>query len=166
MAGDLGQARAGAGHDDQLGPVHPAPHPLSDVAGRGGIPHRPEPDRLIIIDQPLLAQRQHIRLRRQGMQMLQLGSQPLRRSFPCLPVDAGVDPPAPGIAVHLQLSEAGILRPQVRLRGHQIRLGDLHGGFGAALGFGVEWPARLYRAAVMPTQRHHVRGWAGVRGGG
>jgi hypothetical protein len=38
------------------------------MAGRGGAPHRGEPDRLIVVDQPLLAQGQHIRLGRQEMQ--------------------------------------------------------------------------------------------------
>ena len=46
------------------------------MAGRGGIPHRPEPDRLIIIDQPLLPEGQHIGLGRQRVQGCPLGGQP------------------------------------------------------------------------------------------
>ena len=40
VAGDLGQPAACPGHDDQLTAVHPAPHPVPGMAGRGGVPHR------------------------------------------------------------------------------------------------------------------------------
>ena len=67
---------AGAGGDYQFLPGGPAPHPGAGVTGRGGVAHRPEPDRLVIADQPLIAQRQGMRLVRQPVQHLPLSGQP------------------------------------------------------------------------------------------
>ena len=91
------------------------------------------------------------------MQVRPLGGQPLRRHRGALPVNPGIHPLAPRVAVRLQPGEAGVLLAQVRLGRHQVRLGDLHRGFGAALGLRVEWPAGLHFAAVMAAQRHHAR---------
>lgn len=65
------------------------------MAGRGGVAHRPEPGRLILVHQALLAQRERIRIRRQRMQMLPLGGQPLLGDRRAFPLDPAVDPPAP-----------------------------------------------------------------------
>jgi len=51
VPGDLGQAAAYPGDDDQLAAVDPAPHPVPGMAGRGGVPHRSEPDGLVVVDQ-------------------------------------------------------------------------------------------------------------------
>jgi hypothetical protein len=157
VAGNLGQPAAGAGDDDQLAAVHPAPDPVPDMTGRGGVPHRPEPDRLILVHQPFLAQRQHIRLARQRMQMLALGGQPLDGDCGAFPVHPAVDPLAPRRARVLQLAEAGILGGQVHQCRHQVRFGDLHRRLGAAFGLGIERPACLHGGAVVPAQRDHVR---------
>ena len=68
VPGDLGRARAGPGDDDQLLTGDPAPDPGARVAGRGGVAHRPEPDGLVVVDQPFLAQRRRMRLVRQRVQ--------------------------------------------------------------------------------------------------
>ena len=80
------------------------------MARRGGVAHRPEPDRLIVADQPLLAQRQRIRLARQRVQALPLGGQPHLRGGSGLAMDPGVDPVAERPAGLLELSEAAIGR--------------------------------------------------------
>ena len=157
MPGDLGRAAAGAGGDHQFLPGGPAPHPGPGVAGRGGVADRPEPDRLVVADQPLLAQRQRIRLVRQRVQHLPLGGQPVRRDRGGLPVHPAVDPAAELPAGLLQLGEAAVGRQQVRLRRHQVRLGDLHRRLDPALGLGIERHARLHLAAVMPPERDHLR---------
>ena len=157
MPGDLGQAPAGAGHDDQFLAVHPAPHPLTDMPGRGGIPYRPEPDRLIVINQAFLAKRDGVRLGRQPVQMFAFDPQPVRWDCVSLPMDAGVDLRAPLRACPLQLGERAVLAAQVRRGGHQIRLGDLHRGLGSALGFGIVGDTRFDLAAVVAAEFDHLR---------
>ena len=89
--------------------------------------------------------------------MLPLGSQPRLRDGRGLPVHPGVDPVAELAAGLLQLREAAVVRQQVRARGHQVGLGDLHRRLDPALGLGVERHARLHLAAVMPAERDHLR---------
>ncbi|WP_020641485.1 hypothetical protein [Amycolatopsis balhimycina] len=50
----------------------------------GGVAHRPEPDRLVIVDQALLAEGDRVRFGGQDVQMLQFGGQPDIRSGPGL----------------------------------------------------------------------------------
>ena len=157
MPGDLGRAAARAGGDHQLLPGGPAPHPRPGVAGRGGVADRPEPDRLVVADQPLLAQRQRVRLARQRVQHLPLGGQPVRRGGRGLPVHPAVDPAAELAAGLVELREAAVVRQQVRPRRHQVGLGDLDRRLDPALGLGVERRAGLHLAAVMPAQRDHLR---------
>jgi|ERR1022692_1107660 GNAT superfamily N-acetyltransferase len=57
------------------------------LAGPGGVAHRPEPDRLVIVGQALLAQRKGVRFGGQRVQVLPLGGRPGRRD--------GRDRPAP-----------------------------------------------------------------------
>jgi len=127
------------------------------VAGRGGVADRPEPDRLVISHQPLLAQRQGMRLVRQRVQHLPLGGKPRGRDRGGLPVHPPVDPVAELAARLGQLGEAAVSRQQVRIRGHQVGLGDLHRGLDPALGLRVERDARLHLAAVVAAHGDHLR---------
>ena len=68
-----------------------------------------------------------------------------------------VDPVAEPGAGLLQLREAAVSRQQVRLRGHQVGLGDLHRRLDPALGLRVERHAGLHLAAVVAAQRDHLR---------
>jgi len=72
VPGDLDQPGAGAGHDGQFLAHDAAPHLRPDMPGRGGVAHRPEPDGLVIVDQPLLPKRQGIRLGGQDVQVASL----------------------------------------------------------------------------------------------
>ena len=157
VPGDLRRAPAGASGDHQLLPGGPAPHTRAGVAGRGGVTDRPEPDGLVIADQPLITQRQRVRLVRQRVQHLPLGGQPRQRGRGGLPVHPGVDSVAELAAGLLELAEAAVSRQQVRIRGHQVGLGDLHCGLDPALGLGVERNAGLDLAAVAAAQRDHLR---------
>lgn len=157
MPGDLRRPRRGGGGDDQFLPRSPAPDPGADVTGRGGVADRPEPDRLVLTHQPFLAQRQRVRLVRQRVQVLPLGSQLAGRDRGGLPVHPPVDLRAELAARVLEPGEAAVGRPQVRLRGDQVGLGDLDRRLDAALRFRVERDAGRHRAAVMPAQRHHLR---------
>jgi len=124
MPSDLGQARAGAGGDDQLLAVHAAPHLRAPVPRRGGIAHRPEPDRLVVIDGALLAQRCGVGGGRDDVQQLLLIDQRVDRTAGRLAVHPGVGPLAPRLAGGLEFGERVVGRQQVHLRGDQVGLSD------------------------------------------
>jgi hypothetical protein len=92
VPGDLGQPTRRAADDDQLVADHPAPHLRPDMAGWGGVAHRPEPDGLVVVDQPFLTQRDRVRLAGQHVQVPPLDHEPVDRRGPGFAVRPGVDP--------------------------------------------------------------------------
>ena len=78
------------GDDDQLladGADHTS---APTMPGRGGVAHRPEPDRLIVVDQPVLTRaRRRAASSRQHVQPLPFDRQPLDRGRAGLPMHAG-----------------------------------------------------------------------------
>ena len=99
------------------------------MPGRGGVAHRPEPDGLVVADQPFLTQRQRMRLGRQHVQRAparrpagRAGTAAVSRCTRALTCSHHA------LARLLQLGEAAVGAAQVRLRRHQVGLGDPHRG--------------------------------------
>jgi hypothetical protein len=157
VPGDLDRAGGGHRDDRELVTDDPAPHPGVDVSGRGGVTHRPEPHRLVVIDQPLLTQRRRVRIGRQHMQMRLLQCQPVNRGHPGLAVHPGVDVIAPLITGRDEFAERRVGAAQVRIRRHQVGLGNLDRRFHTTFRLGVERLARMHGAAVVPSGCHDHR---------
>ena len=86
-----------------------------------------------------------------------LDLQPLRRDRARLPVHPPVHHHAELLACPRQLSEAPVALQQVRLRGHQVGLGDPHRRLRPALGLRVIRDARMHRHPVMPAHGDDLR---------
>ncbi len=170
VAGDLGQAqrtrpgpvraqrqRRQVRDHGQLITVGADPHLSAHQARRGGIPHAAEPDRLIGVHHPGLPERGGMRRVRQLVQPSPLGLQPPRRHRARLPVHAPVHHLTELPAGLRQPREAGIPLPQVRLGGHQVRLGDLHRRLRPALRFRVIRHAGMHRHPVIPAHGDDLR---------
>jgi hypothetical protein len=156
VTGDLDQAPVVPTDDHELVAHDPAPHLGALVPLRSRVADRPETDGLVVADPAGLAQRGCVGIGGQHVQQPAFLDDHVGRSPAGLPVLPAVDPLPERVAGSGQLGEAPVVVAQVRLGGDQVRLGDLDGRLGAALGLGVIGPARLDLAAVMTPQSDHL----------
>ena len=161
VPGDLGRAGR-PGVDDH--------HLLTVAADPDGLPGELVRHRVLAALERHQRQRVHLaghpqrrgeRRRRDRVQPGPLLGQHLRRGAAGDPVRPGVDLLAEHLAGRLQRGEGGVVGQQVRVGGHQVRLGDPDRGLRPALGGRVIGHARRDRQPVMPAELHR----AGLRTG-
>jgi hypothetical protein len=153
---DLLQAVGATTDDDQFLALGAAPYGLAAPARRGRIAHPTPADRLVLLDQPVLTQRQGVRLGRQHVQMRPLGGQPHHRGLPGLAVLTSVDLLTEPLAGGGQLGERRVVLQQVRRGGDQVGLGQLDGRLHPALALRIVGHTRLDLAAVVAAHRDHL----------